>query len=53
MLSNSSSKLIHDLYSDYKDNTIIVRAARNINSKASGRGKVDEVLIMNYNYKQS
>ncbi|MEX1409178.1 DNA adenine methylase [Enterococcus sp. GC33] len=53
MLSNSSSKLIHDLYSDYKDTTIIIGATRNINSKASGRGKVDEVLIMNYNYKQS
>lgn len=53
MLSNSSSKLIHDLYSDYKENTIIIEATRNINSKASGRGKVDEVLIMNYNYKQS
>lgn len=53
MLSNSSSKLIHDLYSDYKENTIIIGANRNINSKASGRGKVDEVLVMNYNYKQS
>ena len=53
MLSNSSSKLIHDLYSDYKENTVIIGANRNINSKASGRGKVDEVLIMNYNYKQS
>ena len=53
MLSNSSSKFIHDLYSDYKENTIIIGANRNINSKASGRGKVDEVLIMNYNYKQS
>ncbi|EOI6436680.1 DNA adenine methylase [Enterococcus faecalis] len=53
MLSNSSSKLIHELYSDYKENTIIIGATRNINSKASGRGKVDEVLIMNYNYKQS
>lgn len=53
MLSNSSSKLIHDLYADYKDTTIIIGATRNINSKASGRGKVDEVLIMNYNYKQS
>lgn len=52
MLSNSSSKLIHELYSDYKENTIIIGATRNINSKVSGRGKVDEVLIMNYNHKQ-
>lgn len=48
MLSNSSSKIIHTLYSEYKDTTVIIGANRNINSKASGRGKVDEVLIMNY-----
>ncbi|WP_430828174.1 DNA adenine methylase [Enterococcus faecalis] len=48
MLSNSSSKIIHELYYDYRDTTVIIGASRNINSKASGRGKVDEVLIMNY-----
>lgn len=53
MLSNSSSKAIHDLYSDYKDSTVTIGASRNINSKASGRGKVDEVLIMNYRYNES
>lgn len=52
MLSNSSSKIIHDLYSDYKETTIIIKANRNINANGSGRGRVDEVLIMNYkNYK--
>ncbi len=51
MLSNSSSKIIHELYKDYVDTTEIVGATRMVNSKASGRGKVDEVLIMNYNYK--
>lgn len=50
MLSNSSTKLIHELYDQFKDTTIILGATRNINSKANGRGKVDEVLIMNYDY---
>jgi DNA adenine methylase len=50
MLSNSSSKVIHELYKDYAENTIIIGANRNINSKGDNRGKVDEVLIMNYNY---
>lgn len=48
MLSNSSSEAIHELYSDYKDTTQIIGVNRNINSKGDGRGKVDEVLIMNY-----
>lgn len=50
MLSNSSVPYIHDIYSEYKDTTIVVPAKRSINSKSSGRGKVDEVLIMNYDY---
>lgn len=50
MLSNSSVPYIHDIYSKYKDTTIVVPAKRSINSKSSGRGKVDEVLIMNYDY---
>ncbi|WP_047999121.1 DNA adenine methylase [Lactiplantibacillus herbarum] len=50
MLSNSSVPYIHDIYSKYKDTTIIVPASRNINSNGTGRGKVDEVLVMNYNY---
>lgn len=48
MLSNSSVPLIHDLYKDYIETTEIVGANRAINSKASKRGKVDEVIIMNY-----
>ncbi len=50
MLSNSSVPYIHEIYANYKDTTVIVPASRSINSKATGRGKVDEVLIMNYNY---
>lgn len=48
MLSNSSVPLIHELYQEYKDTTLIVSATRMINSKASGRGKVDEVIVKNY-----
>lgn len=48
MLSNSSVPIIHELYHDYADTTIIVGATRMINSKATGRGKVNEVIIKNY-----
>lgn len=51
MLSNSSVDFIHELYSDYHDTTQIVHANRAINANAKGRGKVDEVLIMNYDYR--
>lgn len=46
LLSNSATDFIKDLYSDY--NVMIVEATRAINSNASRRGKVDEVLVMNY-----
>jgi DNA adenine methylase len=35
-----------DLYKDY--NQIKIPAIRAINSKASKRGKVDEILVKNY-----
>lgn len=46
MLSNSKTGFILDLYRGYRVET--VKATRNINSKAFKRGKVDEVLVMNY-----
>lgn len=46
MLSNSKTDFIMDLYRGYRIE--IVKATRNINSKAFKRGKVDEVLVMNY-----
>ncbi len=49
LLSNSATNFIMDLYSDFK--IIKVTASRNINSNASGRGKIDELLIMNYDIK--
>lgn len=47
ILSNSYTSFISELYADeYTIHT--VQARRNINSIASGRGKIDEVLILNY-----
>ncbi|HEY8344057.1 MAG TPA: DNA adenine methylase [Bacillota bacterium] len=46
LLSNSATEFIYDLYQDYK--IVTVTANRPINSKASGRGKINEVLVMNY-----
>lgn len=46
LLSNSSTQFIRDLYAGYTID--IVHAKRAINSDASKRGAVDEVLIRNY-----
>ncbi len=46
MLSNSSAAMIQDLYKEYTIKT--VTANRALNCKANGRGKVNEVLVMNY-----
>lgn len=46
MLSNSDAPLINELYKDFNINKIY--AARAINSKGDGRGKILEVLVTNY-----
>jgi site-specific DNA-adenine methylase len=46
LLSNAYTDFIVDLYRDYKQTKI--SASRAINSKASQRGKVDEILVKNY-----
>lgn len=46
LLSNSSTEFIRNLYKEYQ--IVSVHATRAVNSKASGRGKVPEVLIKNY-----
>jgi DNA adenine methylase len=46
LLSNSATDFIKDLYKDF--HIEIVGATRSINSVASKRGKIDEVLVMNY-----
>lgn len=46
MLSNSHTDYILDLYKDYDIKTVM--ATRAVNSKASGRGKIKEVVVLNY-----
>ena len=46
MLSNHNTKLINELYKDY--NIHHIEAKRNINSNGKKRGKVEEVIITNY-----
>jgi DNA adenine methylase len=47
MLSNSYTDFILDLYKDF--NILTVEALRTINSNGDKRGKVNEVLVLNYN----
>lgn len=51
MLSNSSAPFIQEIYSNYKQ--IPVFASRMINSKADKRGKISEVVIVNYDPQSS
>jgi DNA adenine methylase len=52
MLSNSCTDFIKQLYSDISKYRIIeVTANRNINSVGAGRGKISELLIVNYENK--
>lgn len=46
MLSNSYTPFIEDIYKKYHQETVM--ANRFINCKASGRGKIKELLIFNY-----
>ena len=46
MVSNSNASLIKELYKKY--NTYEIQAARSINSAASGRGKITELIITSY-----
>ena len=46
MLSNHNTSFINELYKDF--NIHVVNAKRMINSKADGRGEVEEVIITNY-----
>ena len=49
MLSNSATDFIKELYKDY--HIVIVKAKRIINSDASKRGAIEEVIITNYGTK--
>ena len=46
MLSNHNTKFINELYKEF--HITVVPAKRMINSKADGRGEVEEVIITNY-----
>jgi DNA adenine methylase len=46
MLSNSDTPFIRDLYRDF--NLHSVQARRSINSKAQGRGRIPELVVLNY-----
>ncbi|MCL1803532.1 MAG: DNA adenine methylase [Eubacteriaceae bacterium] len=46
LLSNSATKFVRELYSDYRIS--VIEAKRAINSNASKRGAIEEVLIRNY-----
>lgn len=46
MLSNHNTSLINELYKDY--NIHVIEAKRNINANGKKRGKVEEVIITNY-----
>jgi DNA adenine methylase len=48
MLSNSSTPLVRELYGGQDYRLIPIQARRNINSKAEGRGPIEELLIINY-----
>ena len=51
MLSNSDTKFIRELYKDYKDKIKVVKANRMINCDGKGRGKINEVVVTNYEVK--
>ncbi len=46
MLSNHNTSLVNELYKDY--NIHVIEAKRSINSKGNKRGRVEEVIITNY-----
>ena len=50
MLSNHNTTLINELYNGF--NIHVIEAKRNINSKGNKRGKVEEVIITNYENKR-
>ena len=50
MLSNHNTSLINELYKDY--NIHVIEAKRNISSNGKKRGKVEEVIITNFENKK-
>ena len=50
MLSNHNTTLVNELYKDF--NIHVIEAKRNINSNGKKRGKVEEVIITNFENKK-
>ena len=50
MLSNHNTKLVNELYKDY--NIHVIEDKRNINSNGKKRGKVEEVIVTNFENKK-
>ena len=50
MLSNHNTKLVNELYADFNIN--VIEAKRNINANGKKRGKVEEVIITNFENKK-
>ncbi len=50
MLSNHNTKLVNELYQEF--NIHVIEAKRNINSNGKKRGKVEEVIITNFENKE-
>ena len=48
ILSNSQTDFIMDLYQDYQDKIKVVKAARSINSKGLKRGRINEIIVLNF-----
>ena len=46
LLSNSSTRFIHEIYQEFHIHT--VQAARSINSKGNARNRIEELFINNY-----
>lgn len=46
MLSNSDTKVVKELYTNYEIKKVY--AKRHINANAYGRGKISEILVRNY-----
>lgn len=49
MLSNHNTRLVQELYGEF--NIHVIEAKRSINANGKKRGKVEEVIITNYENK--